>query len=105
MSNLFNHQKSSNFLSRDDLNAMLFKFKKYYNDLKKANSIKENNINILKENSKSCDKRISELESLKDIEFEKENIGIGGAINESKEQIQEKIEKMIFEKKNLDQKY
>jgi hypothetical protein len=98
--------KISNILSREDLNAMLFKVKKYYNDLKKMGSVKEKNLEVMHENLETYEKKVNDMESLKDIEFEHENISIGAAgVHETKEMIQEKIEKMMLEKKNLDEKY
>lgn len=102
-----NEIKPSQILGKTELNAMLFKIKKYYNALNKQKTEKANTLDHLKEQSHNFEKKIDELIAFKDIEFKNENISVKEitTLKETKEEIRENIQKLLDEKKNLDEKY
>jgi hypothetical protein len=100
-------KSAKSFLTNDALQAMLYKLKKYYNELNSHKNEKLKKLSIVKENLAEYEKKIITLENFKDIEFEKEIISIKNisTFNESKEEIKAKIDKLNQEKKQITTKY
>jgi hypothetical protein len=82
-----------NLLGRGELNAILYKFKRYYNDLNKTKLDKLKRINELKEITAQTGQKINVYNSYKEIHLEKEKIAIRDIerVLESKEEVEARI--------------
>ena len=93
-------------LTEENLNEMLFQLKRYYNDLNLMRTRGEDKLNNLEDKNKLYNKKIAELESLKDINLSQSNKLISikdqGIFVQPKEKIEERIMNIIEQKKNLE---
>ena len=93
-------------LTEENLNEMLFQLKRYYNDLNLMRTRGEDKLNNLEDKNKLYNKKIAELESLKDINLSQSNKLISikdqGIFVQPKEKIEERIMNLIEQKKNLE---
>jgi hypothetical protein len=94
-------------LGKTELNAMLFKLKKYFNELHTMRQAKVKELSSLQEKCENFDKKVAHIKSLNDIELKYEKISVKetSMFKESKEAIQRKIEKLNEDKKNMELKY
>jgi len=96
-----------NMLSINKLNAMLHKLKKHYNDMNSIRKAKDLQVEILEKRKIDLQKQITCKENFADIDFPYEKISIQDyeKLKETKEEIQEKIQKLIDDKNQLLLKY
>jgi len=94
-------------LGKTELNAMLFKLKKYFNELHSMSNTKEKELSSLREQYENFEKKAHHIKSFKEIELKNEKISVKetSIFKESKEAIQIKIEKLIENKKSIESKY
>jgi hypothetical protein len=100
------NQKDSK-LGKTELNAMLFKLKKYFNELHTMSKAKERDLSSLREQFENLEKKAQHIKSFKDIELKNEKISVKETtmFKESKEAIQNQVEKLIENKKSIEIKY
>ncbi len=96
-----------NMLSTNKLNAMLHKLKKHYNDMNSVRKAKDLQVEILEKKKFDLQSQIKCKENFGDIDFPSEKISIQDyeKLKETKEEIQEKIQKLIYDKNQLLLKY
>ena len=91
-------------MQEQELNSLLYKLKKYNNQLVTYNNDKNNKIQILKKNLKQSEARLKKLQELQDIDLPYEKISINNfnEIKLSKENIEKQLYDLIDEKKRID---
>lgn len=99
--------KQTNVLTKNDLDSMLFKLKKYKNELEIIESEKIKNLSFNKEKIEKLDKDLKEIANLQDIELENERVSVKNktTFKESKLEIEEKINSLIEKLKISNDKY
>ena len=91
---------------KEELDKILFKLKKYYNELKSIRTKGEERIKTLTENNKFCEDQAAVLDSLKDIPIPSANVIVSiknqsSNSSETKQDIENKIKNLLETKKNL----
>ena len=106
MSKIFqrNNEVNKSMLQTHQLNTLLYKLKKYNNELHIYNRHKLNSLNILKDNLKKDTAKLKKLIDLQDIDLPDEKISIKNfnEIKLSKEDMERKLHVLMFEKQNID---
>ena len=89
---------------KNQLDSLLYKLKKYSNELQTYNYHKLQKLNLLKDTLKQNELKLNKLLELQDIELPDEKISIKNfnEIKLSKEDIENKIYKLIEEKEKID---
>jgi len=89
---------------KNQLDSLLYKLKKYSNELQTYNDHKLQKLNLLKDTLKQNELKLNKLLELQDIELPDEKISIKNfnEIKLSKEDIENKIYKLIEEKEKID---
>ena len=106
MSKIFqrNNEVNKSMLQTHQLNTLLYKLKKYNNELHIYNRHKLNSLNILKDNLKKDTAKLKKLIDLQDIDLPDEKISIKNfnEIKLSKEDMERKLHVLMHEKQNID---
>jgi hypothetical protein len=91
------------FLGRNELNAILYKLKKYYNDLNKTKNEKLKRIDEMKETYGKTENKINDFKSYREINLEKEKIAIRNIeqVSESKDEVEVRIHQLNNKKEEL----
>jgi hypothetical protein len=92
-----------NFLGRNELNAILYKLKKYYNELNKTKNQKMKRVDEIKDTYGKTENKINDYKSYREINLEKEKIAIRNIeqVAESKEEVEAKIYTLNSKKEEL----
>lgn len=92
-------------IGKDELNAIIFKLKSYYNELNSLRVKGQNRITQLEEQNKDYDQKVKEVDNLKDINLPSTNLVVSvknqGPFVESKEVIEKRLLKLMDKKKML----
>jgi hypothetical protein len=107
LNNEIKENKKVGALGKNELNAILYKMKKYYNELNKIKLEQNNRLNNHKEKLIKYKKDINEINSLKDIELKEEKISVKNrsTFKESKEEIEKNIITLLNKQNQLSEKY
>ena len=91
-------------LPKQQLNSLLYKLKKYYNELKTHNQHKDGSLNILEDNLNKEQYKLERIQYLQDIDLAEEKISIKNCneIKFSKEDMEKKLHLLIDEKLKIE---
>ena len=99
-----NSSVNRSMLQVHQLNALLYKLKKYNNEIKTFNQHKLDVLNLLKDDLRNNELKLKKIRELQDIDLPDEKIGIKNfnEIKLSKEDIEKKIHLLINEKQKIE---
>ena len=91
-------------LQSNQLNALLFKLKKYDNELNTYNQHKLKELNLLKDDLRKNELKLQKIQDLQDIDLPEEKISIKNfnEIKLSKEDMEKQLHELINEKRKID---
>ena len=95
---------NSKLMSETELNALLYKLKKYYSDVTTISNKKQESLNLLKETLKFEQFKLNQIIEFQDIELPDEKISVKN-FNElklTKNEVEKKLRNLLKEKQYLD---